>query len=280
MAARSAIHPTPSVVTGFSHISPDDYRVTGEKTALWIGVGILTAFVLLSFLVGGWLILPVVLLITAIIIWVKQGQLLGNAVKVSQNQFPEINEAAETAARRLGIQSPEVFIKFDPTINAFATGFIAKKSVILHSALVEAMQQAELLQVIGHEFSHIKCGHTNLTILTSSSAINVPVVSQVLSLIFLLWQRKAEYTCDRGGVLACRDPKAAAEAMCKIAVGPELFKKMDIDHFLKQQMDLDQNEVAKLSEILIDHPYLVRRIQAIKSFYESAQYGDLASRYD
>ena len=66
--------------------------------------------------------------------------------------------------------------------------------------------------------------------------------------------------------------------MCKIAVGAELFKKLDIDHFLKQQLDVDQNEVARLSETLIGHPYLVKRIQAIRDFHGSTQYTALAAQ--
>lgn len=259
-------------------VGPDDLRVAGEKGALWLGIGILLFFMLLSLLFGGWLILPFILTAAAIVVWIRQGQLVGNAVKVSQQQFPEINEVIDTVARRLGMRRSEVFIRFDPTINATAIGFLAKKSVILHSALVEAMQLDELHQVIGHEFSHIKCGHTTLGVLTTAADIRVPVISQILSLVFLRWSRKAEYTCDRGGLIACRDPKAALSAMCKVAVGPELFKKMDIEHFLKQQMDLSQNDVARLSESLIDHPYLVRRIQAIEDFYASSQYKELTAR--
>jgi len=220
--ASLAGHGTPPPIPASTYISPEDYRVSGEKGALWIGTGILVTFVLLTLVTGvGFLLLPVVLVITAIVIWTKQGQLIGNAVKVSPNQFREINEVAEVAAHRLGMQRPEVFIKYDPVINAFATGFLARKSVILHSALVEAMGLDELCQVIGHEFSHIKCGHTNLVILTNSAGINVPVVSQILGWVFLLWSRKAEYTCDRGGLLACREPMAAVSAMCKLAVGPQ-----------------------------------------------------------
>ena len=278
MPASASIHRTSGAVERSDYVSPEDLRVEGEKRSLWIGIGIIITFALLSLFIGGWLILPLIFLAAAIYIWVQQGQLVGGAVKVSRQQFPEINEVAEQAASRLGIRRPEVFIQYDPTINAFAIGFLAKKSVVLHSALVEAMQLNELHQVIGHEFTHIKCGHTNLTVLANASAINVPVVSQVLGWVFLLWKRKTEYTGDRGGLIACRDLKAAISAMCKIAVGAELFKKMNIDYFLKQQMDLEQNEGARLSETLIDHPYLVRRIQAMKDFYGSDQYRNLATR--
>ena len=140
------------------------------------------------------------------------------------------------------------------------------------------MTLEELQQVIGHELSHIKFGHTSLGVLTNAAAINVFGVSQVLSLVFLRWSRKAEYSCDRGGLIAGRNLKAAVSAMCKIAVGAELFKKLDIDHFLKQQLDVDQNEVARLSETLIGHPYLVKRIQAIRDFHGSTQYTALAAQ--
>lgn len=253
-----------------SYISPDDYRVEGELTALYWGFGVL-AFILLfitAFTVG--VITVLVVAGTAIVVWIHQGQLLGGAAKLSEKQFPDIYAIAKEAAGRLGMHQPDVFIKQDPTLNAFAIGFLGKKSVVLHSATVEAMNKVELEHIIGHEFSHIKCGHTNLTVLTSSSeGVSVPIISQILGFIFLFWSRKAEYTCDRGGLLASRDPKSAIAAMCKLAVGPTLFQQMDIDHFQNQQMELDQDNIAKLSENLATHPYLIKRIHAIQQYYES-----------
>ena len=64
--------------------------------------------------------------------------------------------------------------------------------------------------------------------------------------------------------------------MCEIAVGPELFKKMSIDRFIDQSMDIDQNEFSRLSESLGTHPYTVRRIRRILDFHESELYKKLA----
>src|SRR5262249_37081879 len=176
-----------------------------------------------------------------------------------------IHALAKEAAARLAMRPPEVFIKQDPSLNAFAIGFLGRKSVVLHSTTVEAMDRTELEQIIGHEFSHIKCGHTNLIVLTSSfGGVNVPVISQVIGFIFLLWSRKAEYTCDRGGLLASRDPRAAIAAMCKLAVGPVLFKQMNVDDFMNQHTAVAGSEVARLSEHLATPPSLVKRIRAIR----------------
>ncbi|MFW6332393.1 MAG: M48 family metallopeptidase [Thermodesulfobacteriota bacterium] len=262
-----------------AYISPDEFRINGEKTALYWGFGIL-GFILLFVTTMSVGILTVFLVgATAIIVWIQQSQLLGQSARVSEKQFPEIYAIAKETSARLGMQQPDVFIKQDPTLNAFAIGFLGKKSVVLHSATVEAMDKEELQHIIGHEFSHIKCGHTNLTVLTSSQqAVKVPIISQILSFVFLFWSRKAEYTSDRGGVIACRDSKAAISAMCKLAVGPALFKQMDVNDFLNQQMALDQNDIAKLSENLGTHPYLVKRVHAVQKFFDSTHYMRLVSK--
>ncbi len=252
-----------------AYISPDDFRVKGEKTALYWGFGVLAFILLFITAISVGIFTLLVVLGTAIIVWIQQSQLVGGCAKVSDKQFPDIHAMAQEAATRLGMRKPDVFIRQDPTLNAFAIGFLGKKSVVLNSATVEAMDKSELEQIIGHEFSHIKCGHTNLTVLTSSSqGINVPIISQILSFVFLFWSRKAEYTCDRGGLLASREPKAGIAAMCKLAVGPTLF----------QQMDIDQSDVAKLSENLSTHPYLVKRIHAIQQFFESDEYRKLTAK--
>jgi Zn-dependent protease with chaperone function len=267
-----AVPPTPC------HLDPCEYRVAGEGGAKAIGIAIVVLVMLVFIVSGLWFIPPFLILAAAIGVWIMQGQLLGQAVKVSPTQFPDIDEIAEQAAARLGMERPEVFLKYNPTIGAFAWGFLRRKSVILHSALVEAMDHDELLHVVGHEFSHVKCGHTTLGVLLGSQGGAIPLISPVLNFVFLWWSRKAEYTCDRGGLIACRNPRAAALAMCKVAVGPELFKKMNMADFLAQQQDLDQNQVANLSETLIDHPYTVRRIHAIQAFHASPEYSAIASR--
>jgi len=262
-----------------TYISPDDFRVKGEKAGLYLGFAILAFILLFITAISVGIVTLIVVASTAIVVWIRQGQLVGGAARVSGKQFPKVHAIATQAASRLGMQQPEIFIKQDPTLNAFAIGFLGKKSVVLHSATVEAMDERELQHIIGHEFSHIKCGHTNLTVLTSSSdGVDVPIISQFLGLVFLFWSRKAEYTCDRGGLLACREPRASVAAICKLAVGPALFRQLDIDDFLNQHMAIDQDDVAKWSETFATHPYLVKRIHAIQKYFNSEDFRRLAEK--
>jgi Zn-dependent protease with chaperone function len=260
-----------------SRISANDLRVTGEMITLSITLG----FVAIMFLflvhlsLGAILVLVVVI---AAVIKIRQGQLLGNSVKVSAHQLPGVHEIASEAAQRLDMNLPDVFVTQNPVINAYALGFLGKKSVVLHSATVECMTPKELRSIVGHELTHIKCDHTTWLALTSvKDQLHVPIVSDVLGFIFLYWSRKAEYTSDRGGLVASGDLASSVSSLAKVAVGKDLFEKMNMDHLLEQLRELDRDDLAKLTELFATHPYTVRRIQAMTSFYQSDAYRGMAS---
>ncbi|MCP5420170.1 MAG: M48 family metallopeptidase [Gammaproteobacteria bacterium] len=257
-------------------LQADDYRLADEKQTLYWGFGIFSV-ILFFFAADWWLATVFLVLIAAAMVWIRQSQLLGNAVLVSERQFPDLHRLATEAAVRLNMPKPPVFITQDPTLNAFALGFLGRQSVVLHSATVEAMSPAEIQYIIGHEFSHIKCGHTNVLVLTNSTqGLNIPFLSQLLQFLFLGWSRKAEYTCDRGGLLANRDPRAAICALSKLAVGNNLFHQLDIEDFVNDQRTaLDTNALTRLSENLVTHPYLVKRLQALSDFFRSNTYHTL-----
>lgn len=250
------------------YVNSDDYRVSDEKSTLYWSLGGLTLLLLFFAGVSFGLIL---ILICISAIWVKfrQGHLLGQAIKVSEVQLPKIYSAAQIAAKRLSMTIPDVFVKQDPVINAYALGFLGRKSVVLHSATVEFMTDEELMFILGHEFSHIKCDHTNWMVITNSiEGVKIPIISDIMGWILHAWSRKAEYTCDRGGMLASRDLKASVCALAKVAVGNALFRQLNIESFSQQPT----GGIAWLAEKLSTHPYIVNRIQAMSRYCESDNY--------
>jgi len=256
-------------------ISADDFRIGGEHAALGISL-LVTGFVLLV-LLGMTLGLVLILIaISGIYVEVTRRQMLGQAVKVSEAQLPEVHRAVTTAAHRLTMDAPDTFVTQNPTINAFAMGFFGGKCVVLHSALVEAMDADELLFVVGHELSHVKCGHTSWSVIAGQAGMpSIPVVSQIMGLVFYAWSRKAEYTSDRGGLLASRDLRAAVTAQAKIAVGKQLFERLNVDALFQQKTDVTKDGLAGLSEALGDHPYVVNRMHALVEFHSSPIYRQL-----
>ena len=257
------------------HILAEDLRVRGETISLYMALALLAGLFLLLLGISLGTIL-VMVLIVVVVIKVRQGQLLGSSVKVSDQQFQYVHGIACEAARRLDMSIPDVFVTQNPFINAYAIGFLGRKSVVLHSATVEAMNPEELRSIIGHELTHIKCEHTTWLALTSvKDQVHVPIVSDIMGFIFLFWSRKAEYTSDRGSLLASRDLVASISALAKVAIGRELFKSMNLEALFNQMHQVDQDDLANLAELFGSHPYLVRRINALKEFHGSGLYRSL-----
>lgn len=261
-------------------IAPDAFRVPGEMLNLLFSVGV-SFFVLVVLLrmTFGLILLGVVGAVA--MVKLKQSQLLGQGIRVTEAQLPKVHAAAETAAKRLRMGVPDVYVIQNQEINAYAMGVFGKKTVVVHSKTIECMEQDELISILGHEFSHILCGHTQWIALTSTSAfVRIPLVSMVLHFIFLFWTRKAEYTCDRGGLIASRNLQAAMTALIKLSVGEQLFHQLDLKALLSQRKTLDRDVFSRLSEVMSTHPYILKRIFALKDFEASELYASIIKNND
>jgi len=223
-----------------SQIIAKDFRLPYELAILFGSLSFMMLFIVIV-LNQKPIILMVFILMSALWIKIRQKQLLGNSVKVSEKNNPEVYQAAIAAAKKLSMELPDVFVKYDEYMNAFAIGFLGKKSVVLHSKLVESMDLDELISVLGHEFSHIKCRHTSWLVITNSAnTLSIPIVSNILEIVFQFWSRSAEYTSDRGGLIACGKLNTSISALLKLATGKKLAEKVDISEFLKQVKNKDK----------------------------------------
>jgi Zn-dependent protease with chaperone function len=203
-------------------------------------------------------------------------QLLGNAVKVSERQFPRIHRTAKAAADTLQIATPQVFIVNSPTFNAATLGTNDDSFVLLHSALVDQYSEEELLTVVGHECGHIHNSHvaylTALHYLTYMAGVFLPWILQPAMVALRTWSRRAEVTCDRAGMLVSKDKHAAERAITKLAVGSrKLHEEFNVDAFLEQHEEGSQG-IGKYMEVFATHPWLPKRVLAMRVFSESQLY--------
>jgi Zn-dependent protease with chaperone function len=207
-----------------------------------------------------------------------QHQLLGNAVKVSQRQFPRIHRVTETASGILGITPPQVFVVNSPTLNAATFGTNDDSFIVVHSALVDHYSEEELLTVIGHECGHVHNSHvaylTALHYLTYMAGMFVPWILQPALLALRTWSRRAEITCDRAGMLVVKDKQAAERAISKLAVGSaKLYEEFNIEAFLDQHGEAAEG-IGKYMEVFSTHPWLPKRLLSMRVFAESRLYRD------
>lgn len=207
---------------------------------------------------------------------VWRGQLLGSAVKVSDRQFPRIHGITRECAEQLGIGVPQVYIVNSPHLNAGTFGTDDESFILVHSALVDHYSDEELRTVIGHECGHIHNSHviylTTLHYLKTIAAAFIPWIVYPAMIPLNELSRRAEITCDRAGMLCSKNEQVAARALTKLVLGSrKLYDEFNLDAFLEQYEE-GKDSIGRYMEALATHPYLPKRVLAMRVFAQSALY--------
>jgi Zn-dependent protease with chaperone function len=205
-----------------------------------------------------------------------RGQLLGQGVKVGPRQFPSIQRIAEHCAKTLAVATPQIYVMNSPVVNAYTFGTDEQSFIVLHSALVDSLSESELTFVIGHETGHIQNKHvvygTVLILLTQMAQAMTGFLFEPALLPLRAWFRRAEITCDRAGLLCSQDVEAGTKSFMKLAVGSSrLFAEMDVDAYV-EQLEESRSTIGRYLEAFATHPYLPKRIEALRAFSESEIY--------
>ncbi|MDC3960187.1 M48 family metallopeptidase [Polyangium jinanense] len=207
---------------------------------------------------------------------VGKSDLLGHAVKVGTNQFPRVHGIAAECAQTLGIATPTVYILNNPQMNAATYGTNDDSFIMVHSALVDHFSDEELRNVIGHECGHIHNSH--VVYLTAMHYLKVmasrwlgPLVEPAM-IALSSWSRRAEVTCDRAGLLCCKSLDVSQRTFAKLALGSaKLYAELNMEAFLAQYEE-GREGVGRYRELLASHPYLPKRVMALRTFAESELY--------
>ena len=222
---------------------------------------------------------PVELAVTAAVRLFKtvgKNELLGHAVKVGPNQFPRVHNLAVRCADTLGIAPPTVYIINNPYLNAATYGTNDDSFIIVHSALIDHLNDEELLSVIGHECGHIHNCHvvylTAMHYLTRMASAFVKWIVGPAMLALSGWSRRAEVTCDRAGLLCVKDLGVSTRALTKLALGStKLYDELNMEAFVAQHEE-GQGGVGRFAEMSANHPWLPKRVLALRAFAESELY--------
>ena len=204
---------------------------------------------------------------------VGKAQLLGNAVKVGPRQFPRVHALATDCARTLGIAVPTLYVVNNPRPNAATYGTNDDSFVLVHSALVDHFSDEELKTVLGHECGHIHNSHvvylTVLHYLSHMAGLVVRSVSMPALLALRAWSRRAEITCDRAAALCTGDLELTVRTLTKLALGSQkLYDELNVDAFIEQYEE-GRTTVGRFTEVLATHPWLPKRVVALRYFGDS-----------
>lgn len=217
--------------------------------------------------------------------------LLGRAVHVTPKQCPRVYALFKEACEILDMHEPDLFISSNPVPNAYTFG-VERPFVVLHSGLIDLMDEDELLAVMGHELGHVKAGHVlykTIAYFLAQLASRFFGLGQIgsmgLSIALYDWSRKSELTADRAELLVCQDVEVSIRVHMKLAGGTKtIYAQMNEQEFLKQAEAYEEldystlNKVYKLlQELNLTHPLPVFRSKETVAWSKSKQYQEILS---
>ncbi|SHN52090.1 M48 family metallopeptidase [Desulfovibrio litoralis] len=227
-------------------------------------------------------------------------ELFGSNLKVSERQMPSLYKLMKEACETLEVEEPLFYLSSAPQLNAY-TACPDKPIVCIYSYLLDILTDDEIRFVIGHELSHIKSQHIvyqalgtilgeNLLSAVLSTVPGLSTFSQpaiyALNYAYFEWYRAAEYSCDRGGYLACQNFTASCTALMKLAGSSQRYvNELNLEEFIEQSRNFESvssQGLGLVQKIILSngrsHPWSVSRVHELVKFNDSGEYTNILER--
>ena len=216
---------------------------------------------------------------------------LGQAVRLGEDQLPEVWAAQQMCANALDIERcPRLYVTQQPVGNAMTIG-THEPVTIVASGLVRSYAEDERRAVLAHEMGHVLADHVALTttfqlvssvvqgVFRTQPLAGVPLLGLYYAL--LEWSRAAELTADRASALVVADPLVPCRTLMRLDGGP--VEGLNLDAFIRQATEYasEDDPFARwsrfFSEVSATHPFPVRRVRELIGWVTVGDYDRIRS---
>ncbi len=244
-----------------------------------VGTLIALLFVFASFGIGV-LIIGFIILSVWFALSIFKAYLIGNSVRVSEDNFPDIYKLTEEIKQELGYDKRVDVYVSQGDLNALIYQFFRTRFIVLQSELVEGMRgeegRAQLIWIISRFIGSLKVKHLRLNILRVI-ILSIEKV-KIFNLLILPYERATQYSGDQIGLAVCQDVDSAITALQKFLVGNKLSAEVQAQG-LVQQIGLSQSSFfGCLAQLLSTHPHTVNRYVNLLAFCRY-KYPSIYARY-
>lgn len=247
-------------------ISIEKLRDPKEKTALlWLYIASIPAWLfLVAFTVGSFGIPLLVIGFLTLMVFIGEmwfaAYVKTNAVRVSENQLPELHRAVQACCKQLNMLCPDVYLMQANIWNAFATKIWGRRMVVLFSGAVDSIllkgDLQQLTFVVGHELGHHRAGHLDF----SRKLANL---GDWLVWVKLWYSRRAELTCDRMGLYCTGSLRSSQLALLNATVGAQLAAQVNAEAAVDQWRRCRSEFFVQYRTLYSTHPHLLARLDLL-----------------
>ena len=223
------------------------------------------------------------------------GEAVGSYFRITEKTNPRIYRLYKIALERLDMpREYPLYCKMGFDYNAAAVG-ADDPFIFIHSSTVANYTDGEMLNLLGHELGHIKCGHLvyyNLAYSMNSILAGLGGIATAaavgLQYAIMDWHRKAEYSADRAGLIAAGDIQVVLdENMNMLGRSDRIpYIQFDAEEVLKQAEDFETEISDMIGKLLYvsytaeaSHPWAILRLKQIKDWYDSGEYERVIKKF-
>lgn len=215
---------------------------------------------------------------------------MGNCIKISENQYPDLYHLLPPICERLGIEEPELFVMLSPEPNGFTIGD-RKPIIVVTSGLMEMMSLEDIAVVLAHECGHIACHHVLYRTIglyltdTLQRFIKMPIpVSLGIQVAMQYWMRCSELSADRASAICAGGSDRVIRLMMAFSGGSKrVYDNFNVSEYMKQaekyKEETKKNVWSRIVNLILvadqDHPFTATRSLEIYKWCESQQFQKL-----
>lgn len=203
--------------------------------------------------------------------------LLKSSLRLTKTLAPMLHEIGEHCKSTLKLKADiEFFVYQSDMFNASCYPPDENKLyIILSSGILERFSKEELTFVVGHEIGHVLFEHFDYPVRQILDA-GENELAPIHAMKLYAWNRNAEISADRAGLLCCQNFEAVGRTFFKLSSGVTTDSlDFQLNSYIEQFVDLEEvlNDANHdPSDWYSSHPFSPLRIKALELFNKSETY--------
>ena len=224
------------------------------------------AVIIVSPLYGLILIVLIISIWFGISLW--RARLLGGAVKVTEESFPEINGTLNALRRQLDYRKDiDLYVSDDVQGKAQLLNLLGHRVIIIDGGFANELkgeEYARLRFMMGSFVGALKARHLRFTLL----AVLLDQLNKLKFVSPLLnpYNRATVYTGDHVGYLCSGSLESSLAVLARYMVGKDMAPELSVHGILKQAALVQNQALPRYSQLLQSYPHLVNRYVNVIAF--------------